>query len=58
MTVKVYINFFSYHGKYLNSMKCREISMGPSIGTILCRMLSPKGPLVPTGDKPVLGCVV
>jgi hypothetical protein len=23
-----------------------------------CCRLTPKGPLVPTGDKPVLGCVV
>jgi hypothetical protein len=36
MAVKSLHQFFYYHSKYLNSMKCREISMGPSIGTIQC----------------------
>jgi hypothetical protein len=27
-------SLFYYHSKYLNSMKCREISMGPSIHII------------------------
>ena len=31
MVVKNLHQFFYYHNKYLNSMKCREISMGPSI---------------------------
>jgi hypothetical protein len=30
MAVKSLHQFFYYHIKYLNSMKCREISMGPS----------------------------
>jgi hypothetical protein len=38
MTVKCLHQFFYSHSKYLNSMKCREISMGPSIRTIQCRM--------------------
>jgi hypothetical protein len=36
MTIKSLHQFFYYHSKYLNSMKCREISMGPSIRTIQC----------------------
>jgi hypothetical protein len=36
MAVKSLHQFFYYHNKYLNSMKCREISMGPSIRTIQC----------------------
>jgi hypothetical protein len=39
MTVKSLYQFFYYHSKYLNSMKCREISMGPSIHTIKCGLL-------------------
>jgi hypothetical protein len=31
MTVKSLHQFFYYHSKYLNSMKCREISMDLSI---------------------------
>jgi hypothetical protein len=37
MAVKSLYQFFYYHSKYLNNMKCREISMGPSICTIQCR---------------------
>jgi hypothetical protein len=36
MAVKNTHQFFYYHSKYLNSMKCQEISMGPSIQTIQC----------------------
>jgi hypothetical protein len=36
MVVKSLHQIFYYHSKYLNSMKCREISMGPSIRTIQC----------------------
>jgi hypothetical protein len=36
MAVKNLHQFFYYQSKYLNSMKCREISMGPSIGEIQC----------------------
>jgi hypothetical protein len=39
MTVKSLHQFFYYLSKYLNSMKCREISMGPSIGEIQCNQL-------------------
>jgi hypothetical protein len=38
MVVKSLIQFFYYHSKYLNSMKCREISMGPSKCTIQCTL--------------------
>jgi hypothetical protein len=31
MAVKCLHQIFYYHSKYLNSMKCQEISMGPSI---------------------------
>jgi hypothetical protein len=37
MAVKKLHQFFYHHSKYLNSMKCREISMNPSIRTIQCR---------------------
>jgi hypothetical protein len=37
MAVKSLHQFFYYHRKYLNSMKCQEISMGPSILIIQCR---------------------
>jgi hypothetical protein len=37
MAVKSLHQFFYYHNKYLNSMKCREISMGPSIHIIQCK---------------------
>jgi hypothetical protein len=37
MAVKSLHQFFYYHSKYLNSMKCQEISMGPSKCTIQCR---------------------
>jgi hypothetical protein len=36
MAVKSLHQFFYYHSKYLNSMKCREISMSPSTGEIQC----------------------
>jgi hypothetical protein len=36
MAVKSLHQIFYYHDKYLNSMKCQEISMGPSIQTIQC----------------------
>jgi hypothetical protein len=39
MAVKSLHQFFYYHSKYLNSMKCREISMDPSIRTIQCTYL-------------------
>jgi hypothetical protein len=32
---------FYYHSKYLNSMKCQEINMGPSICTIQYSNLLP-----------------
>jgi hypothetical protein len=38
MVVKSLHQFFYYHSKYLNSMKCREISMGPSKCTIQCTL--------------------
>jgi hypothetical protein len=37
MAVKSLHQFFYYHSKYLNTMKCQEISMGPSIHIIQCR---------------------
>jgi hypothetical protein len=37
MAVKSLHQFFYFHSKYLNSMKCREISMGPSIHIIQCK---------------------
>jgi hypothetical protein len=37
MAVKSLHQFFYYHSKYLNSMKYREISMGPSIHIIQCK---------------------
>jgi hypothetical protein len=40
MAVKSLHQFFYYHNKYLNSMNCREISMGPFICTIQCRRFS------------------
>jgi hypothetical protein len=45
MAVKNLHQFFYYHNKYLNSMKCQAISMGPSIHIIQCTMfaLYPKG---------------
>jgi hypothetical protein len=36
MALKNLHQIFYYHSKYLNSMKCQEISMGPSIWTIQC----------------------
>jgi hypothetical protein len=39
MAVKSLHQFFYYHSKYLNSMKCWEISMGPSKCTIQCSMI-------------------
>jgi hypothetical protein len=36
MAVKYLHQFFYYHCKYLNSMKCQEISMGLSIHIIQC----------------------
>ena len=36
MTIKNLHQFFDYQNKYLNSMKCREIDIGPSIHTIQC----------------------
>jgi hypothetical protein len=35
--VKNLHQFFYYHNKYLNSMKCQEINMDPSQCTIHCR---------------------
>jgi hypothetical protein len=35
MAVKSLHQFIYYYSKYLNSMKCREISMSPSTGEIL-----------------------
>jgi hypothetical protein len=37
MAVKSLHQFFHYHNKYLNSMKCQEIRMGSSKCTIRCR---------------------
>ena len=37
MAIKSLHEFFYYHSKYLNNMKCQEISMGLSIGEIQCR---------------------
>jgi hypothetical protein len=42
MVIKSLHQFFYYHSKYLNSMKCREISMGPSIHIIQCRFCGMK----------------
>jgi hypothetical protein len=42
MAVKSLYQFFYYHSKYLNSVKCQEISMGPSIRTIQCRNCVPE----------------
>jgi hypothetical protein len=36
MAIKKLHQFFYYHNKYLNSMKCPEISMGPTKCTIQC----------------------
>jgi hypothetical protein len=36
MVVKSLHQFLYYHSKYLNSRKCQEISMGPSIHIIQC----------------------
>jgi hypothetical protein len=38
MAVKNLHQFFYYHNKYLNSMKCQEISMDPSKCTIQCTL--------------------
>jgi hypothetical protein len=43
MVVKSLHQFFYYHSKYLNSMKCREISMNLSIGEIQCTNLDKVG---------------
>ena len=43
MAIKSLHRFFYYHNKYLNSMKCREISMGPSIPTIQYNLCSLSG---------------
>jgi hypothetical protein len=40
MAIKSLHQLFYYHSKYLNNMKCREISMGPSIRTIQCSYLA------------------
>jgi hypothetical protein len=45
MVVKILHQFFYYHNKYLNNVKCREISMGPSKCTIQCRLLRASPPL-------------
>jgi hypothetical protein len=42
MAVKSLHHFFYYRSKYLNSMKCREIIMGPSIRIIQCSSLVQK----------------
>jgi hypothetical protein len=42
MAIKSLHQFFYYHSKYLNRMKCQEISMGPSIRTIQCRTIKSK----------------
>jgi hypothetical protein len=39
MVVKSLHQFFYYHNKYLNSMKCWQISMGPSKCTNQCRSI-------------------
>jgi hypothetical protein len=38
MALKSLHQFFYYHNKYLNSMKCQEISMGPSMHIIQCSL--------------------
>jgi hypothetical protein len=38
IAIKSAYQFFYYHNKYLNSMKCLEISMGPSKCTIQCTL--------------------
>jgi hypothetical protein len=38
MAVKSLHQFFYYHSKYLNSVKCQEISMGLSNCTIQCTL--------------------
>jgi hypothetical protein len=48
MAAKSLHQFFYYHNKYLNSMKCQEISMGPSIRTIQCRC--------PRAERVTFGC--
>jgi hypothetical protein len=47
MAVKSLHQFFYYHSKYLNSMKCREISMGPPIEEIQCRLFKGNQTIVP-----------
>jgi hypothetical protein len=42
MPIKSLHQIFYYHSKYLNSMKCREISMGPSKCTNQCRTIRTK----------------
>jgi hypothetical protein len=37
MAVKVLHQLFYYHSKYLNSVKCQEISMDPYKCTIQCK---------------------
>ena len=43
MAIKKFTSIFKifyYHSKYLNSMKCQKISMGPSIRITQCRILA------------------
>jgi hypothetical protein len=54
MAIKSLHQIFYYHSKYLNSMKCREISMGPSIRTIQCRTSAVVGRVVPEWSQPKL----
>jgi hypothetical protein len=52
MVVKSLHQIFYYHSKYLNSMKCREISMGPSIRTIQCSLCQSAGKLTLQAESP------
>jgi hypothetical protein len=46
MAIKSLDQFFYYHSKYLNSVKCREISMSPSKCTIQCSKHKPRMPQI------------
>jgi hypothetical protein len=41
MVVKNFHQIFYYHSTYLNSMKCREINIGPSIHIMQCKVEAP-----------------
>jgi hypothetical protein len=54
MAVKKLHQFFYYHNKYLNSMKCREISMGPSKCTIQCKTTAPYDHTIAVQERQLL----